>query len=267
MNGAPVAARDPILAEATVTIRLPEEQGPELPQPETATLSIVFEDATCIAVNKPAGLVVHPAPGHPGGTLINQLLAAYPELRDVGDPLRPGLVHRLDADTSGVILFARTPEAFVKFQDQFRKRQTRKLYRACCPGIPSPIRQTIDAPIGRHPSQRQKRSVDGTGAKEAITHFTVSRGLASGKAAELEVRIETGRTHQIRVHLAHIGHPVLGDTLYAGRQAQLSGAKVQAPRQMLHAQSLEVTHPVTGNRILLEAPLASDMASYIEALT
>jgi len=267
MNGAPVAARDSILAEAHIQVRIPEETGPSLPEAEEGELELLFEDEDLIAVNKPAGLVVHPAPGHPGGTLINHLLFQFPDLNGVGDPERPGLVHRLDADTSGVILFARSDKALTHLQDQFRNRQTRKTYRACCPGIPSPIQQTVNAPIGRHPSQRQKRAVNGTGAKEAVTHFNVTRGLASGQAAELEVRIETGRTHQIRVHLTHIGHPVLGDTLYAGRHAQLPGAWPKAPRQMLHAHSLEVTHPRSETRILFEAPLASDMAAYMEGLS
>lgn len=267
VNGKSVPVREPVTPGDEISVSPLEKEETPLPQGEEGVLDVLYEDEALLAINKPAGLVVHPAPGHPSGTLLNLLLGQFPDIQEVGGPERPGLVHRLDADTSGVIVFARTSEALQHLQDQFRNRETQKIYRTCCPGIPSPIQQTINLPIGRHPSQRLKRIVNGTGAREAITHFQMVKGLASGKACELEVRIETGRTHQIRVHLTHIGHPVLGDTLYAGRQGQLAGSWPKAPRQMLHAGSITLKHPLTNSPLQIEAPLASDMQYYIDALS
>jgi 23S rRNA pseudouridine1911/1915/1917 synthase len=256
-----------IIPPHTEIVVYPVESPKNQPlQPENEPLDVVYEDPQLIFINKPAHLVVHPAPGHHNGTLVNRMLHHFPDLAATGDAYRPGLVHRLDADTSGIMVFARTPEALSSLQDQFRNRLTAKAYTALIPGIPNPVRQTIDLPIGRHPTQRMRRSVNGTGARNAITHFTMTHGLAGGRASRLSVQIETGRTHQIRVHLAHIGMPVLGDPLYGVRNGSLPHPAPKAPRLMLHAASLEVSHPQTGKRIKIEAPLAPDMLAYIEEL-
>ena len=252
-------------AKIAIHAPAPTESAP--PQPEEGGVEVVYEDEALVAVNKPSGLVVHPAPGHLGGTLVNRLLARYPEMASVGDAFRPGVVHRLDADTSGILLFARTPEALIALQRQFRDRRTEKTYAALCHGIPSPISQEINLPIGRHPVHRQKRAVNGEGARDARTQFRVERGLYGGRAALLEVHIETGRTHQIRVHLAHVGHPVLGDKLYGGKRQQLAGGAPVASRQMLHAARIQILHPTRRTPMEVTAPLAEDMKTYKSQIT
>lgn len=267
VNGKPASPGASLPPDAVVEVDptpLPK-QAPAAPGP--GPLDILHEDDHLIVVNKPPALVVHPAPGHPAETLVNRILTRCPDLADVGDPLRPGVVHRLDADTSGVIVFARTGTALRNLQGQFRSRETRKEYLALCHGVPHPVNQTLDAPIGRHPVHRKKRAVHGEGARDALTFLRVEKGVANGGGALLRLRIETGRTHQIRVHLAHAGHPVLGDRVYGGKRAQLPSPAPRAPRQMLHAASLELRHPSTGAAIRFEAPLATDMKTYMDALS
>lgn len=267
VNGETASPGLPLPANADILVQPLIAPAEASAAPEAGSLQPLYEDPHLIALSKPPGLVVHPAPGHPGGTLVNRLLAHCPEIADLGDPRRPGVVHRLDADTSGVIVFARTLDALENLQAQFRNRQTRKEYLALCHGIPHPVNQTLDLPIGRHPVHRKKRAVRGEGARDAITHLQVDKGIAGGAGALLRIQIETGRTHQIRVHLAHAGHPVLGDTVYGGKRAQLPKPAPPAPRQMLHAASLHIRHPHTGEPIHFDAPLATDMKTYMETLS
>jgi len=235
----------------------PEEPG-LVPRP--LPLEVLYQDDVLLAVNKPPGLVVHPAPGHRDDTLVNALLHHYPELAGVGGPDRPGIVHRLDKDTSGVMLVARTEAARLHLQRQFKARSVTKRYLALVRGVPDPPEGTVAAPIGRSPSDRKKMSIYAPRSRPAETHYRV---LATGKGvALLEVFLLTGRTHQIRVHLAHRGHPVLGDRQY-GRGRTPEGVVV--PRQMLHAESIAFTHP-HGQSLKICAPLPTDMRKVLEQL-
>lgn len=234
--------------------------------PEDIPLEILFEDRDLIALNKPPGLVVHPAPGHPGGTLVNALLHHCPDLPGIGGEQRPGIVHRLDRDTSGVMVVAKNDGALHALAHQFKDRTTRKEYLALAWGTPRPASGTIHTHIGRSDRDRKKMAAfAGTPAggeprgKEAVTHFTVVEAL--GPASLLRLRIETGRTHQIRVHLAHIRHPVVGDTVYGRARAELP-----APRQMLHAERLTLTHPRTREAMTFVAPLPADFTALINRL-
>lgn len=249
-----------------LNIEIPPATAAETPQPENLPLDLLYEDAHLIAVNKQPGQVVHPAPGHPNGTVINAVLARFPEIQAVGDPRRPGLVHRLDSGTSGVLLFARTAESLAALQAAFKSREISKIYHAVCHGIPEPYAQTCNQPIGRHPVHRQKRAVNGLAARQALSHFTLIRGLAGGTGGLLEVKIETGRTHQIRVHLAHAGHPVIGDTVYGGKKAQLPSPWPKALRVMLHARQLVFRHPVSGIPIEINADYSEDLLQFIRQL-
>lgn len=249
-----------------IDLEIPEDPTSPLPVGEALPLEILYEDPELIAVQKRPGQVVHPAPGHAGGTVLNAMLHRYPELAEVGDPQRPGLVHRLDAGTSGVLLFARTSSALEHLQNSFKQRRVDKTYLAVCHGIPCPTEQRIDLPIGRHPAHRQKRAVNGTAARHAVSRYRMIRGVAGGTGSLLEVDIETGRTHQIRVHLSHAGHPVLGDNVYGGKKAQLPSPWPAAPRIMLHAARLELPHPATEERFRVEAPQPDDMQTFLDQL-
>jgi len=235
-------------------------RGSEMP------LDILYEDEALIVVNKAAGIVVHPAPGHTENTLIQGLLHRYPDLRNVGEAERPGLVHRLDAETSGILIFARREDVLQELQRQFKARETEKSYHALVNGMPLKAEGRVDEPLGRHPQDRKRRAVNGLAAREARSAYRVLRGLANGSAALLEVSIETGRTHQIRVHLLHLGHPVLGDKLYGGRRSQLAAPWPQAKRHMLHAFRLRLCHPDDKRELVFEAPLPEDFETCLHTL-
>jgi len=245
-----------------VELRLPAPPAKEL-QPEEIPLDVVFEDDALVVVNKPAGLVVHPAQGHESGTLVNALLARYPDLAGMTDvdedtPDRPGIVHRLDRDTSGLIVVARTPAALQNLRQQFKDRSVEKTYLALVFGCPAAPEGVIDVPLGRDPRHRQKFAALADG-KPARTHYRVKTDY--GPYSLLEIGLETGRTHQIRVHLAWLKCPVVGDTVY-GRKKNPLGLK----RQFLHAWKLQFAHPRTGDRLQLEAPLAKDLQSVLDNL-
>ncbi len=238
--------------------------------PEPLPLDILFEDDQVIAVNKSAGLVVHPAAGHRQGTLVHGLLHHCGRLATLGGPLRPGIVHRLDKNTSGIIVVAKTDEAYRHLTRQFKERLVYKEYHALVYGRTAGRSGSIDAPIGRHSKNRTKMGI-GVGGREALTHWWVERAL--GELSFLKVVIRTGRTHQIRVHLAHIHHPVVGDRTYGGKRrvtvvqnplvrARLSRIK----RQMLHASTVAVQHPTRGGILRLTAALPVEMTSLLDFL-
>lgn len=227
---------------------------------EDIPLEILFEDSDVIVINKPAGLVVHPAPGHYTGTLVNALLFHCKDLGGIGGELRPGIVHRLDKDTSGIIIVAKNEEAMTSLSAQFKRRSTEKEYIALVRGAVEPPTGTIETMIGRCKQNRKKMSSRVMQGRDAISHYRCEK-LFGRKASQMRVKIETGRTHQIRVHMAHIGHPILGDQLY-GHGTSFPGVE----RQMLHAAKLSFHHPRTGERISLEAPLPEDMINLLEVL-
>ena len=251
------------------TVRGGEVVSVQLPPPEPAgelipraiPLDIVYEDADVIAVNKPPGLVVHPAPGHRDDTLVNALLYHCRDLDFPGDTLRPGIVHRLDKDTSGILLVAKKERSLNSLASQFRNRRIRKTYLALVRGVPAPAQDIIRAPIGRHPRDRKRMSTWSPRGREAENRYSVLEDYHV--AALLELELITGRTHQIRVHLASRGHPVLGDRQYGGRQ--LPGTDIQVERQMLHAFRLQFEHP-NGRVMTLEAPLPADMQELLTRL-
>jgi 23S rRNA pseudouridine1911/1915/1917 synthase len=265
--------------EAT-SILLPAP-APALPAPQAIPLTILYEDDDLIVIDKPAGLVVHPAPGHQGGTLVNALLAhCGGSLSGIGGVSRPGIVHRLDKDTSGVMVVAKNDRAHRALSEQFaahgRDGRLHRAYLAFVWGVPERRTGRIEAAIGRSTTNRQKMSVSRSGsARHAVTHYEVLEGFGSPPTVSLlRCRLETGRTHQIRVHMAHIGHPLLGDPIY-GRSHAASAGKLgeearkklhDLGRQALHASELGFIHPVTGKPMRFESPLPADLASLREEL-
>ncbi len=227
--------------------------------PEAIPIDVVYEDDDVFVLNKPAGLVVHPAPGHASGTLVNALLAHAPGI-SVGGSNRPGIVHRLDKDTSGLMVVAKTDRARSTLVAQWNERSVRKGYVALASGVVEPDEGTIDAPIGRDPSQRQRMAVTAKG-RPAVTHFDVRERFAA--VTLLNVEIETGRTHQIRVHLAFIGHPIVGDPVYGGRVGRRDEPWLS--RQFLHAARLAFRLP-DGREVVFEAPLPPDLQTVVDAL-
>ena len=247
-----------------VILHLPEVK-PSGALPEPIPLKILYEDAWLLVIDKPAGLVVHPAPGHPGGTLVNALLHHCRDLSGIGGVLRPGIVHRLDKGTSGLLVVAKSDEAHRGLAGQFKRRAVRKSYLALVYGDPKTDGGRIEAAVGRHPADRKKMSTRSRRGRAAVTLWRVRERY--GCAALLEVDIETGRTHQIRVHLTDTGYPVVGDRVYggAGRIRTVGDPAVRArikafDRQALHAWRLFFTHPATGESMQFSAPLPEDMA-------
>ncbi len=239
----------------------PPEPIPCHLRPEPIPLSVLYEDGELVVVDKPAGLVVHPAPGHPGGTLVNALLHHCGDLAGIGGVLRPGIVHRLDRGTSGVIVAAKTDRAHGHLAAQFRDHSIERLYAALVRGVPGREEGFVDRAIGRHPRDRKRMSVRREGGREARTAWRVRRRFPASGASWLEVRPATGRTHQIRVHLATAGLPIVGDPVY-GRPGR--GPRWLA-RPGLHAAVLGFRHP-DGRRLRFEAPLPPDLAGLLARL-
>ncbi len=239
-----------------VEMRVPPPEPLGL-RPEPIPLSVLYEDADLMVVNKPAGLTVHPAPGHPAGTLVNAVLAHAPDLSGIGGILRPGIVHRLDKDTSGVLLIAKTDEAHRSLAAQLRAHTVVRTYLAIVRGSVRRDTGVISAPVGRHPVHRTRITVTPRG-RPAVTHFTVLERFPG--ATLVACRLETGRTHQIRVHMTHVGHPLLGDPVYG--RARIPDIQ----RQALHAARVEFTHPRTGRRLVCMAPLPEDFQRLLDRL-
>ena len=228
-------------------------------------LDVMYEDSDIIVINKPAGLVVHPAAGHASGTLVNALLHHCQDLAGIGGELRPGIVHRLDKDTSGVMVVVKNEAAMAGVVKQFKEGRIHKQYVAIVHGIPVPYRGRLETLIGRSSHDRKKmsaRPAEGTG-RMSVTRYEVEEAL--GEFALMRVVIETGRTHQIRVHMAHLGHPVVGDSQYGGRRSR-AHLPLEVARQMLHAQVLKFTHPVSGREVEFRSALPADMAGLLDAL-
>jgi 23S rRNA pseudouridine1911/1915/1917 synthase len=259
VNGAPAKAHYKLKEGDRVEVEVPDPEPLEV-KPEPIPLNIVYEDASLIVIDKPPGMVVHPAPGHSGGTLVNALLHHCHDLAGIGGVERPGIVHRLDKDTSGLIVAAKTEACMQSLTRQFKERDIHKVYLAMAKGTFESKTGTIDAPIGRHKTHRKKMSTHTPAGREAQTRYKVIRQMDG--YAYLQLFPRTGRTHQLRVHLASIGHPILGDRLYGGT---LGPGLPQIARQALHAHRLELTHPVTGNLLQFESPLPSDMENLLSA--
>ncbi len=230
--------------------------------PEEIPLDVLYEDEQLLIINKPAGLVVHPAPGHAAGTLVNALLAHCENLAGIGGVQRPGIVHRLDKDTSGALAIAKTDLAHQHLQAQFKAKTARREYLAVVYGAPAADSGTIDAPIGRHLIDRKKQAVvpEEKGGRRAVTHWQVKERL--GNYTLMQFQLETGRTHQIRVHSAHIGHPVVGDPVYGSGRS----IGVNLPGQALHAWRLKLQHPMTAEWIEAIAPLPAPFLTLLEVL-
>lgn len=243
----------------SLTVCLPEPQPVDL-VPQNIPLDVIYEDDDVIVVNKPVGLVVHPAPGHPDGTLVNALLYhCGTSLSGINGELRPGIVHRIDRDTSGLIVAAKNDRAHLALAAQLQDHSLARVYEAVAVGGFREDCGTVDAPLGRHPVDRKKMAVDRKNGREAVTHWSVLARYPG--YTHVECRLETGRTHQIRVHLASIGHPLLGDTVYGSKKPWpgLAG-------QCLHARKLRFIHPSTGEPLELECPLPGWFRDVLEKL-
>jgi 23S rRNA pseudouridine1911/1915/1917 synthase len=244
-----------------IHLTIPDAQPLDV-QAEDIPLDILYEDNSLLIINKPVGLVVHPAPGHEVGTLVNALLAHCPNLEGIGGVQRPGIVHRLDKDTSGAIAIAKTDQAHHHLQAQFKAKTARRDYLAVVYGVPKTLKGTIDAPVGRHLIDRKKMAVvpEEKGGRRAVTHWQVEERL--GNYTVMLFQLETGRTHQIRVHSAHIGHPVVGDYVYGSGRS----VGVNLPGQALHAWKLRLLHPITEEWVEAIAPLPPTFTTLLDVL-
>ena len=262
VDGRAVKATHHPRAGETVTIRWPAPEPADL-APEAIPLDILLEDERLLVLNKPPGMVVHPAAGHRKGTLVHALLHhCAGQLSGIGGVARPGIVHRLDKDTSGCLVVAKNDATHQALSAQFARRKTTKLYHAIVCGRPPKARGTVKAPIARHPMHRKKMAVR-EGGREARTGYRLLEALS--EAAHIEAELHTGRTHQIRVHFQHLGCPLAGDSVYGGRPARRlrESTGYLPPRQMLHATSLGFVHPYTSCEVRVEAPLPED---FLDAL-
>jgi 23S rRNA pseudouridine1911/1915/1917 synthase len=263
VNGSPIAKTSHKLKSGdTITLEIPDPQ-PSTLQAEEIPLKVIYEDADLLVIDKPAGMVVHPAPGHSGGTLVNALLAHVPDIElDMGDEARPGIVHRLDKDTSGLIVVAKRRVAHENLSRQMAARTILKEYVAVVKGRPRPSQGTIEAPIARDPDNRQRMAIV-PGGRLARTRYATEREL--GNYTLVRATLETGRTHQIRVHMASIGHPLLGDPAY-GKKTLKDAAALGLTRQFLHARRLGFTLPTTGEWREFTSDLPEDLREALEQL-
>jgi 23S rRNA pseudouridine1911/1915/1917 synthase len=273
VNGAAARASSGVRTGDRIEVAPPplgEPPNVDRQENDAPEIDVIFADDEIIVVNKPAGMTVHPAPGHPDGTLVDALLARFPELSAMAEPdgvLRPGIVHRLDKDTSGVMVVARTPFARTALSRQFKDRSVTKIYLALVKGIVARDRTTIERPVGRHPIERKKMSVRSHMPRDAMSDVTVLRRFGPAGRDTLEmgatlVRVKpaTGRMHQIRVHLASIGHPCLGDRVYGGAKQDDAA---HFDRQALHALALAIAHPRSGEHLEFIAPPPADFVAFL----
>ncbi len=265
-GGTPVTKNTRLCVGDVIELELPDPEPIEA-LPQNIPLDIVYEDEDIIVINKPVGMVVHPAAGNPDGTLVNALLYYLGDrLSAIGGALRPGIVHRIDKDTSGLLVVAKNDAAHLSLSEQLKTHTVSRIYDAIALGNFKDDAGTVNAPIGRHPTDRKKMAVvrgEGKTAREAVTHYTVLERF--GGLTHIQCALETGRTHQIRVHMASIGHPLLGDAVYGG-----AGTRFEAEHrrlihgQCLHAGRLRLIHPRTRQELQFEAPMPADMAALLE---
>ena len=258
LNGKACKASSAVCAGDSIRILVPETDGDRLPEPENITLDVVYEDDDLAVINKPKGMVVHPAPGNPSGTLVNALLYRFQTLSGAGGEIRPGIVHRIDRMTSGLLVVAKNDFAHEALARQFAEHTAHREYLCLVHGNLKEDSGTVDAPIGRHKTDRKRMAVTEDG-RRAVTHWHVLERF--GTETLLDVRLETGRTHQIRVHMAYIKHPILGDEVY-GSPAPKLGLNGQA----LHGYRLTFSHPRTGETMSFTAPLPDDFITAIVRL-
>ena len=262
LDGRQVKSSQKLAEGQVISLSIPPPVEVSL-KPEDIPLEVLFEDADVIVLNKPAGLVVHPAAGHASGTLVNALLARCPDLAGIGGEKRPGIVHRLDRDTTGVMVVAKNEIAMRSLVNQFRNRQVTKEYLALVWGHLNPLAGRAETLIGRNPHDRKKMCTRPDIGREAVTIYETVKTFAA--TSLVKVRIETGRTHQIRVHMAHLGHSVVGDPQYGRSRPGVLPVPVPE-RQMLHAARLTFIHPRTGKPMVFDAPLPGEMSGLIAAL-
>ncbi|MFB9325401.1 RluA family pseudouridine synthase [Paenibacillus aurantiacus] len=257
VNGRTVKPNYKIADADIIVVTVPEPQSAVI-EPEAIPMDVVFEDSDVIVINKPRGMVVHPAPGHSSGTVVNALMHHCKDLSGINGVLRPGIVHRIDKDTSGLLMVAKNDLAHASLAAQLKEHSVTRKYIALVHGNVPHDQGTVDAPIGRDPKDRKLFTVTEKGSKHAVTHFMVVERF--GDYTLMELQLETGRTHQIRVHMKYIGHPLAGDPVY-GRSKTI-GLKGQA----LHAAVLGFVHPRTGEEMIFEAPVPADMEHELEVL-
>lgn len=257
-KGTPLKKNYTLEKNDVITVDMPEPEVLDI-LAEDIPLEIIYEDDQVLVVNKPQGMVVHPAPGNYRGTLVNAILYHIKDLSDIGGVIRPGIVHRIDKDTSGLLMIAKTNLAHQSLSEQLKDHSVDRVYVALVHGGFSKDSGTINAPIGRHPQNRLKMAILERTGREAITHYEVLERL--GPYTLVECRLETGRTHQIRVHLASIGHPLIGDPLYGAKKE-----KNKADGQYLHAKVLGFEHPVTGDRMVFSAPIPGNFEKLLTRL-
>ncbi len=272
LTGSDVKASFKLRGGEQISVVLHEPEPIEA-APEAIPLTVLYEDAALIVIDKPAGLVVHPAPGHPGGTLVNALLHHCDDLAGIGGELRPGIVHRLDKDTSGVLVASKNDQTHLALASQFKSHSIQRRYRALVHGLMKPAEGTVDQAIGRHPVHRKKMSVNCRRGRRAVTHWRVLKQYDQDRLSLVELKLETGRTHQIRVHLASLGYPVVGDPLYgqprrdrACADVELAGLLRGLSRQFLHARLLGFEHPETGESLVFHAPMPPELQQIIDFL-
>ena len=268
LEGKTVTKNTKLCEGDVLSVELPEPEPSEA-LPENIPLDIVYEDEDIIVVNKPVGMVVHPAAGNPNGTLVNALLYhCGDQLSGIGGVIRPGIVHRIDKDTSGLLVVAKNDAAHLSLSEQLKTHTVSRVYEAIALGNIKTDAGTVNAPIGRHPTDRKKMAVvrgEGLSAREAITHYTVVERF--GSMTYVRCELETGRTHQIRVHLSSIGHPLLGDSVYGGANTRFEADhRALITGQCLHAGKLKLIHPTTQKPMQFEAPMPHEMQKLLDIL-
>jgi 23S rRNA pseudouridine1911/1915/1917 synthase len=271
VDGHPVRSSQKLKGGEEVTVQIPEPAAAE-PKPESIPLEVLYEDHDLIVINKPAGMVVHPGPGNSSGTLVNALLAHCTDLSGIGGELRPGIVHRLDKGTSGVLVVAKNDRAHQGLSAQFHVHSVKRIYQALVFGNPAEDSGKIEGLIGRHPTERLRQSLKAKNGKHSVTRWRAKERY--GRITLMELRLETGRTHQIRVHLTETGFPLLGDPLYpdGGRVNNLADPRLKKMitslgRQALHARTLGFLHPSTGEYMEFSTPLPDDLQGLCDYLT